>query len=155
MKKSFYLLLFLSAVSLSFSFNEPSSETQELNWVSDFDHALKLAKKSDKPLLVFFTGSDWCGPCKLLEKDFFESTEFQNVAKNDLILYKADFPRRRDLVSAEQKKRNAELQHKYGVRGYPTIIILNGNGNILERQVGYNRNFGAEEHFKMLKRITK
>lgn len=154
MKKSFYLLLFLSAISFSFSFNSPVSDSQELKWDTDFDHALKIAKQKNKPLLVFFTGSDWCGPCKLLEQDFFESVTFQNAAENDLVLYKADFPRRRDLVSVEQKKKNAELQAKYGVRGYPTIIILNGKGQILERQVGYNRNLGTDEHFNMLKRVT-
>ncbi|PID68206.1 MAG: thioredoxin [Flavobacteriia bacterium] len=152
MKKSFYLLLLVSALSLAFKTDQ--SEPFELYWETDFDHALTLANETNKPLLVFFTGSDWCGPCKMLEKDFFQSEKFQHAATNDLVLYKADFPRRRDLITPEQKKQNALLSSKYGVRGYPTIVILNGQGHMLEKQVGYNRSLGADEHFKMLDRVT-
>jgi len=51
-----------------------------LNWQQSFGKAQKLTKSKKKLLLIFFTGSDWCGPCKKLVADFFESEKFKNIA---------------------------------------------------------------------------
>jgi thioredoxin-related protein len=153
MKKSI-LILFVSFLTLSFQ-NAVNTEVSELNWQQDYDAALKVAKEQNKPLLVLFTGSDWCGPCKMLERDFFSSAEFKSVADEQLILYKADFPRRKDLVTPEQKAKNGKIKAKFGVRGYPTVVVVDGNGEVKDRMVGYSPSFGTENHYKMLDRVLK
>ncbi len=124
--------------------------TKELKWEQNFEKATQLAKKKNKPLLVFFTGSDWCGPCKILHKDFFETEEFIELANKELILYEADFPRRTDLITPEQKVINYEIKRKYAIRGYPTILILNSDGEEVARRSGYSKMTGSEYHFDML-----
>ena len=115
--------------------------TQKAKWQKNFEKAQKLAKRKNKPLLVFFTGSDWCGPCKNLQKDF--------------ILYEADFPRRTDIITPEKKKENIKIQRKYGVRGYPTILILNSKGEEIGRRVGYSFMRDPEPHFQLLINTAK
>lgn len=155
MKKTLFIALFLGFVTYSFGQTETKTETTttktEPKWVTNYDDALALAKKKKKPLLIFFTGSDWCGPCKMLHKDFFETEEFTKLSDKKLVLYKADFPRRQDVVSPEMKQKNNELQVKFGVRGYPTMILINpSDGTEMGRQVGYSPAMGLEQHKKTI-----
>jgi protein disulfide-isomerase len=82
-----------------------------------------------------FTGSDWCGWCIKLNKDVFSKPEFAKYAKENLVLVEVDFPREKE-QSAELKKANQALQKQYQIKGYPTIIVLNGDGKTLG-QLGY------------------
>lgn len=124
--------------------------TKEVKWQENFEKAQKLAKRKNRPLLVFFTGSDWCSPCKNLHKDFFETEKFRKIVKKKYILYKADFPRRTDLITPEKKRENRKIQQKYGVRGYPTVLILNSKGDEIGRRVGYSFSRDPEPHFQLL-----
>jgi len=101
----------------------------------DFDGALAKAKASGLPLLVDFTGSDWCSWCIKLDKEVFDKTEFEQWAKGRVVLLKLDYPRRKPQTPAI-KTRNAELSKKYGVKGFPTIFLLDGDGNKFGR-LGY------------------
>jgi thioredoxin-related protein len=129
--------------------------TRRANWQENFTKAQELSKKQNKPLLLFFTGSDWCGPCKMLHKDFFETEQFIKIADKDLILYEADFPRRKDILSTEKKKENTKLQSKYSIRGFPTIIILNAKGVEIGRRVGYTFMRDPKPHFDLIDKIIK
>ena len=99
----------------------------ESNWVTDYKKAQEDAKAGKKLMLLEFTGSDWCGWCMKLDKEVFSTPEFQNYASRNLILVKLDFPRRRPQTEA-LKKQNEQLAQKYGIQGFPTIIVLNGQG---------------------------
>ena len=116
-------------------------------WEHDFSKAEKLTKSTDKPLLIFFTGSDWCGPCKMLVADVFESDRFNKEVKNDFILYEADFPRNADLITSSQKSDNYKLKNKYKVSSYPTIVIINDKGKELGRLKGYNLMRDTSYHY--------
>ncbi len=89
------------------------------------------AKASHKLLLLDFTGSDWCIWCKKLEAEVFSKPEFQTYAKDHLVLMTVDFPRKNPLTP-EVRKQNGELAQKFAVQGFPTIVVLNGDG----KQVG-------------------
>jgi len=154
------LLLFLTFVSYSQDTQETiivesHAKTKELNWIPSFEKASQIAKKKNKPLLVFFTGSDWCGPCKMLHADFFESEELIALAKKELVLYEADFPRRTDLISPEKKQENYKLKNTYGIRGYPTMILLNSDGLEIGRRTGYSRSGSTEYHFNEVRKAIK
>ena len=99
----------------------------ESSWVTDYKKAQEDAKAGKKLMLLEFTGSDWCGWCMKLDKEVFSTPEFQNYASRNLILVKLDFPRRRPQTEA-LKKQNEQLAEKYGIQGFPTIIVLNGQG---------------------------
>jgi len=104
-------------------------------WETDFDKAQKKAAKEGKPMLVNFTGSDWCGWCVKLDGEVFSKKEFEAWAKKNVILVKLDFPRK-STQTAEEKKRNRELMKKYGVRGFPTILFIDAKGKVIGKS-GY------------------
>ncbi|MEX1383243.1 thioredoxin family protein [Lutibacter sp.] len=124
-------------------------------WQQDFSKAEKLTKSADKPLLIFFTGSDWCGPCKMLVSDVFESDKFKEEVQNDFILYEADFPRNKDLVTNSQRSDNYKLKNKYNVSSYPTIVIVNEKGKALGKMKGYNLMRDTSYHYKFFDDILK
>lgn len=99
----------------------------ELNWLTDYQAALNKAAAEDKAVIINFTGSDWCGWCMRLKKQVFDTPEFQAFAEANLVLVEADFPKRKAL-SAEQKQKNQVLAQKFGIEGFPTLIILNSAG---------------------------
>jgi len=99
----------------------------ELDWMTDLPKALAKAKPEKKLVMLDFTGSDWCGWCIKLNKEVFSKPEFAEYAKKNLVLVEVDFPQRKQQTE-ELKKANQTLQEKYGIRGYPTIIVLNSEG---------------------------
>ncbi|GDX10016.1 hypothetical protein LBMAG57_17880 [Verrucomicrobiota bacterium] len=92
-------------------------------WITDLPKALEQAKTEKKLVLLDFTGSDWCPPCKNLHAKVLTSEEFSKFAKDSLVLVELDFPKAKP-QTAELKAANQELSKKYGIRGYPTIIVL-------------------------------
>ncbi|GLB48688.1 thioredoxin family protein [Neptunitalea lumnitzerae] len=115
MKKYVLLLLFVGVVSLGYA-----QDKSELTWHTDFNDAKRIAEKENKPLMLFFTGSDWCGWCKRLQKEVFQQQDFVTWAKENVVLLELDFPRRKQLEK-QQQLQNYFLQQKFGVRGFPTI----------------------------------
>jgi thioredoxin-related protein len=108
----------------------------EGNWLTDLPKSLEQAKAEKKVVLVNFTGSDWCGWCKRLDKEVFTTTEFKEYATKNLVLVEADFPERKK-QSSELKKANDGLKNKYKVDGFPTLVVLNDAGREIGRQDGY------------------
>jgi len=96
-------------------------------WGDDYDKALAKAKTEKKMVLLDFTGSDWCGWCIKLDKEVFSKPEFQSYAKDNLVLVELDFPRGKQ-QTAKLKEQNAKLQKEFGIRGFPTIVVLNEEG---------------------------
>ena len=105
-------------------------------WSTDYAASIAQAAASKKPVLLEFTGSDWCPPCMKQNKDVFEQPAVGKFAKDKLVLVKLDFPRRKEQEAAI-KERNQNLAAQYGVTGFPTIILLNSEGKELARQSGY------------------
>lgn len=133
--------------------NAVSLSEDNLKWEQKFKNAKELSKASKKPLLIFFTGSDWCGPCKMLVEDFFESERFKKLAEKDFILYEANYPRNLDLVTSSQKEDNLMLKKKYGINSYPTIIVVDGNEKILGIKKSYNLMRDASYHFDFVESL--
>jgi len=104
-------------------------------WGDNFEKALAEAKAQKKLVLLDFTGSDWCGWCIKLHKEVFSKPEFEKYAKDNLVLVTVDFPQTKTLP-AEVVAQNDKLQKKYGIEGYPTIIVLNPEGKKVG-QLGY------------------
>ena len=105
-------------------------------WQTNYKTALEQAAKENKSVLLDFTGSDWCGWCIKLTKETFSQPEFKAFAKKNLILVELDFPNGKT-QPAEERVQNTELQLKFGVQGFPTLVLLNSQGKESARNVGY------------------
>ena len=100
------------------------AQAQDLNWHTDMTKATELSLKENKPLLLFFTGSDWCGWCIKLQKDVLKTTEFANWATKNVILVELDFPRSKPQDNT-LRMQNAQLAQTFGIQGYPTVWLVN------------------------------
>ncbi len=105
------------------------------DWGHDWEAAKAESKKSGKPILINLTGTDWCGWCIKLEKNVFSKDVFKAYAKDNLVLMEADFPRKKELP-AEVKKQNEALKKIYLAGGYPTVWLLDAEGNKLSDDLG-------------------
>jgi thioredoxin-related protein len=152
----FSFLIILNFITIGYAQDSVAINTTSANiWEHDFSRAEKLTKSTDKPMLLFFTGSDWCGPCKMLVSDVFKSEKFNKEVKNDFILYEADFPRNKDLVTTFQRSDNYKLKNKYNISSYPTIVIVNGKGMVLGKMKGYNLMRDTSYHYIFFDDILK
>ena len=121
-------------------------------WTENWDLALSAAKELKRPVLVNFTGSDWCSWCIKLVNEVFSKDEFQNYAKENLILLKLDFPK--NIAQAEAlKKQNNALQKQFGIQGFPTILLMDSDGKEINR-TGYQQG-GAASYVKHLQGLLK
>ena len=105
-------------------------------WLDNYEKALAQAKAENKAVLLDFTGSDWCGWCIKMVKETLSQKEFTDYAAKNLVLVEVDFPNKKQL-SDETKKQNAELQTKFGAKGFPTFVLVDKDGKELGKQVGY------------------
>ena len=121
-------------------------------WETDFDVAKQRAQDEKKPILLDFTGSDWCGWCMKLKKEVFDTPEFRQYAKDKLVLVEVDFPHTKRLPKA-LKEQNEKLAQEYGIRGYPTITLLDSQGAKVAA-TGYQEG-GPEKYIEHLKSLLK
>jgi len=91
----------------------------------------------------------------MLVSDVFESEKFNKEVQNDFVLYEADFPRNKDLVTTSQRSDNYKLKNKYNVSSYPTIVIVNGKGKALGKMKGYNLMRDTSYHYTFFDDILK
>ncbi|MFP9112585.1 thioredoxin family protein [Flavobacterium sp. RHBU_3] len=115
--KKVVFILFIALASLT-------AQAQELEWHTDVAKATALSEKTKKPLLLFFTGSDWCGWCMKLQKEVLKTPEFAKWAKDNVILLELDFPRRTPQSDA-LKTQNQQLQQFFHVTGFPKVWFAN------------------------------
>lgn len=101
-----------------------------VEWLTDLPGAMARAQKEQKAVLLYFTGSDWCPWCQKLRSEVFDRFEFACYAAGNLIMVEVDFPRRKR-ISLDQLNANYALASKYGIGGYPTVILLNSDGVVL------------------------
>lgn len=129
------LLCFLSALVITVCGSSAAD-----GWLDDYGDALTQAKLQKKLVLLRFTGSDWCAVCKRQDKEAFGRIDFKEYAKEHFILVTADFPKTKELPKklAEQ---NEKLKKQFDIKGWPVVILLNGEGKELERWIGYQDDF--------------
>lgn len=127
MRKNFLAIFILAAIFIGCS---NSGAADNLKWQDNLEKALQQAKRENKAVLVDFTGSDWCIWCKRLSDEVFSKSEFENYADKNLILVKLDFPRNIE-QSTETKMYNNNLAQRFGVQGFPTILLFNSSGKLV------------------------
>ena len=100
------------------------SQVEKLTWHTDLVKAIEISTKEKKPLMLFFTGSDWCGWCIRLQNEVFKMPEFIEWANDNVVLVDIDFPKNKSKQSTELQQQNNLLQQQFGIQGYPTIHFV-------------------------------
>lgn len=119
-------------------------------WITDYDKALEESSDRNIPILALFTGSDWCPYCMDLEKDVLSQEEFIDFASKSFVLLYLDFPQNKK-IDPKLEKQNEKLSEQYSVEGFPTILILDKKGKVID-ECGYGT---LEEIIDLLKEALK
>ncbi len=113
-------------IAIAFLLLSINANAQDLVWETDIYKAIQKSEVEKKPIMLFFTGSDWCGWCIRLQNEVFKTPEFTAWAKQNVVLVDLDFPRR--TPQAENlKAQNNSLQQTFAVQGFPSIRIVNAS----------------------------
>lgn len=99
-------------------------------WMTDYDAATAKAAAEGKAVLINFTGSDWCGYCIRMKRQVFDTPEFEAYVKDNFVLLEIDLPRRKPL-DAEVKEKREQLCRDFEVKGFPTVVAISPDGEIL------------------------
>ena len=129
------LLRLLTVCALTFAATVAHASGK--GWLTDFEAAKAQAKAENKPLLVEFHGSDWCPPCKQLNREVLGTEEFRQLVGEAFVLVDLDFPRKA-ANAKELRAKNGPISDAFNVEGFPTVIILDASGKELGRTVGYD-----------------
>jgi thioredoxin-related protein len=152
MKSILFAILISSSffVNAQFSFEENLEEEQNeeevfesqesaIQWLTNIGEAKKISAQTKKPILVYFSGSDWCAPCKALKSDFFGADKFQKEYSSDFVFVMIDYPRRKDILTEAQYTYNRSIIETYNKsKTFPKVVMLNHKGKELGKISGYS-----------------
>lgn len=124
-------------------------------WTMDFAAAKKVAAEKKLPLLLNFTGSDWCSWCQLMDEKVFSQEKWAAYAKDSLLLVWIDFPNDKSLVPEKFVSRNNSLKDDFGVRGFPTFFLLDDNGVAKLGQLGADQEITPEKFIANINVLLK
>lgn len=132
---------------------EGAAGRQAVRWTTNYDEGVQQAKAASKPIVLFFTGSDWCGWCTKLEEEALDTAEFGEAAGGKFIFVKLDFPLYSN-QDPQTKAQNKSLQQKYDVRGFPTIVVVDPVQNQPIGTSGYRPGGGKAYADHLLKMVN-
>lgn len=137
-----FMVAFFGCVTSQLLGDNPTATQNSIRWFTNYEEALNESKNTSKPLILFFTGKDWCVWCNKLEKEVFDTQEFAAQAGNSFVFLKLDFPSQ-SALPPQQNAQNKQLQKKYNVRSFPTLIVLDSTGQQQIGTTGYRSGGGA------------
>jgi len=124
-------------------------------WTMDYEAAAALAAEKKLPILINFTGSDWCGWCKLMDKNVFAEEQWKTFAAENVVLATIDFPRDKTIVPEKFVEQNKALKEKFGIRGYPTYIVLDHDAETQIGKLGAGRDKTPESFITEFKALMR
>lgn len=131
---------------------QKASAAAAINWLTNYEQAVNQSKQASKPIILFFTGSDWCPWCTTLEEEVLNTSDFAEAAGDKFIFVKLDFPQYSPQDAAVSSQ-NKQLQKKYDIRSFPSIVIIDSAG----QQIGVTgyRPGGAKQYAGHLLRMVQ
>lgn len=129
-----------------------AATSQGITWVTDYSIGMDQAKKENKPVFLYFTGSDWCGWCKKLDQEVLSQPAFAQSIGNQFVFIKLDFPMNRN-ANDSLMQQNAKIKQQYGVTGFPTVILVDAQGTFIA-ETGY-RSGGGEAYATYIKQLVQ
>ena len=139
------------------------TNAQEINWVT-IEEAVALQKKTPKKIMMDVY-TNWCGPCKMLDRNTFQNKDVANYVNehyyavkfnaegNEDINYKGKTFSNPNYNPANANRRNSahELSRYFQVQAYPTIVFLDEKGDVIAPIRGYQTPSQIELYLKMFK----
>ena len=139
-----HVLPLLAALAAGFSLDLPAAPAAEMSaapvpsaaftllregvqpgaWTHDWDAALAESRRSGRPVFAVFTGSDWCPACRDLHDVVFNDPAWSRWAADNVVLAWVDHTRDPALVPERFRARNEMLLAMYGIRAFPTCLLL-------------------------------
>lgn len=113
----------------------PLAGAAEGRWLTSYDEAMAAAREQGRPVLTIFTGSDWCPHCRTLESNVLHTDTFRAWAEDRLVLLMIDLPQ--EGISAEERRSRSSVCIKYGVRTFPSAVLIGPDGGRITAQTGY------------------
>ncbi|GAB5561451.1 MAG: hypothetical protein SynsKO_30980 [Synoicihabitans sp.] len=110
---------------------KPVARVRTAHWYTDLNQAKAAAAKANKRVLALFTGSDWCPPCKQFEAEVAHDEQFAGIFASSFVFYKCDWLRNTPQPKAVEQEVD-RVRREYGIRRYPTLMILNAEGEELD-----------------------
>ncbi|GAA3619876.1 thioredoxin family protein [Flavivirga jejuensis] len=154
MKKILLLLVVLVATF---------ANAQEINWVT-LEEAIALQKKTPKKIMMDVY-TNWCGPCKMLDKNTFQNKDVANYVNehyyavkfnaegNDKVTYDGKTFTNPKYNPANANRRNSthELSRYFQVQAYPTIVFMDEKGGLIAPIKGYQKPSELELYLKLFR----
>lgn len=100
-------------------------------WLTDFETARAQARAEQKPIILDFTGSDWCGWCMTMRRMVLDTPEFYDYARDKFVLMEVDLPRNTSKMTKEQIHQNNSLTQQYKVNTFPTVLVITADGQLI------------------------
>jgi thioredoxin-related protein len=118
---------------------------------TDYNQALSEAKRTGRPMILHFTGSDWCPNCKAFDQEVGSTDSYGLFARSNFITVTLDVPHQVTASTSELQGTSAvALAYKYRPQGFPTLVVVNSSERELGRVTGYNPGTGAQSVIEQL-----
>lgn len=121
-------------------------------WTRSYEEAVERSQGSKKPMLLYFTGSDWSGWCTKLNQEVFDTEDFHSATHHKFVFVLLDFPIRNPLPEQEQAQ-NERLREKFSIRSFPTVLLLDDQQRVIG-VTGY-RPGGGKQYANHLLKMTQ
>ncbi|MEX0312979.1 MAG: thioredoxin family protein [Allomuricauda sp.] len=130
--------------------------TLHAQWQQSFDEALEMAHKDEKPIVLVFSGSDWCAPCIRFKRNILDSQDFKEFSESHYVMYNADFPRKKkNKLPVELSNSNKSLAEQFNPKGYfPLVVVLDKEKSVLGK-TGFNKKTTPTEFISLLNSFVK
>lgn len=148
-RKKLYLIILTSGLLLIMPFqlshsarilSYDSNADSAITWETDLNSALNKAAASNKPIVLDLY-TDWCHWCKVLDEQVWINEDVISFSRGQIYLK----------LNAEKTIDGRRLARKFGVRGFPTVIILNHKEEEIGKIIGY---YPADQYLRKLKSIV-
>ena len=104
-------------------------------WLTSYEEAMETAQETGRPILTIFTGSDWCPHCRTLEDNVLATDTFLDWADGRVVLLMIDLPQHG--ISQSVRSERSQVCIKYGVRTFPSALLIGPDGQKIAVQSGY------------------
>mgnify|MGYP006431881425 CR=1 FL=1 len=110
---------------------------------ADFQQLVEASKEARKPLVMLFTGSEWCPPCQKMARDIFATEKWRTFVDEGMHFVVYDFPRGGGASDAEAERRRA-MAERFNIEGFPTLITIDPEDGEMRRRVGFHGGEASE-----------
>lgn len=115
--------------------NDEKPKKEQITWLS-FEQGVAASKKEKKMMVVDFY-TDWCGWCKVMDKETYGNDNVIKFAREKLVFVKVNAESDAKTKFRDREYTYRELARAFGVTGYPATAFIDANGEVITLVPGY------------------